>query len=399
MNKIFTIIVKTVFFLVLTLLITAVADVFFRQYEKNFYIKAVDKEAPVINLKQYGFNDHGLELSRSKGPDEFRILCIGDSYTSSTTKAEYTYSAVLEKELNSLDLGKRFRVVNLGIPGTSFPQYMAYFGFWSKILQFDAVVFNNYLGNDYTDLESTPYSHDRAVLDNIITGIGATLPHDFSLRFMDYIYTNIQARQNYSPGTAQYKPSFQFPWNRYVQIMSRSARVFNPAELPKFHNALDWAHQFMNMVRQMQDSGIKVAVIASPPHIFFDNKLLLEIAALSRVKPDTFDPALPVFLLDQERKRAGVKDPIIDPSACLASHADMGEKLYYGTDTHWTVEGNKAVGDYLAAVLATRWFGLSTGSGILGCSTEAALRVPSEKGQAVIRNMLAKFSPVIVVNQ
>lgn len=216
---------------------------------------------------------------------------------------------------------------------------------------------------------------------------------------MDYIYTNIQARQNYSPGTAQYKPSFQFPWNRYVQIMSRSARVFNPAELPKFHNALDWAHQFMNMVRQMQDSGIKVTVIASPPHIFFDNKLLLEIAALSRVKPDTFDPALPVFLLDQERKRAGVKDPIIDPSACLASHADMGEKLYYGTDTHWTVEGNKAVGDYLAAVLATRWFGLSTGSGILGCSTEAALRVPSEKGQAVIRNMLAKFSPVIVVNQ
>lgn len=399
MRKVLIIISKSILILASTLLIAAASDILFRQYEKKFLIKAVDKESSIINLKQYGFNDHNIDLSRSKPPDEFRILCIGDSYTSSTTKAEYAYSAVLEKELNSLSLGKRFRVVNLGIPGTSFPQYMGYYRFWSKLLQFDAVVFNNYLGNDYTDLEFTPYSPDRAVLDNILTGIGATLPREHSLRFMDYIYTNIQARQNSSPGTAQYKPSFQFPWKRYVQIMSRSARVFDPAELPKFHNAMDWTHQFMNMVRQMQDSGIKVAVVASPPHIFFDNNLLLEISALSRVTPDTFDPALPVFLLDQERKRAGVKDPIIDPSACLTSHANMGEKLYYGTDTHWTVEGNKAVGDYLAAVLATRWFGLSTGSDVLGCNSEAALRVPSEKGQAVIRNLLAKYRPAIAENQ
>jgi lysophospholipase L1-like esterase len=399
MNKIFTFIVNTAIILVITVLIAAVADVCFRQYEKKFYIKAVDKEVPVINLQQYGFNDHGLDLSRSNDSGEFRILCIGDSYTTATTKAEYSYSAVLEKELNGLGLRKHFRVINLGIPGTSFPQYMAYFGFWSKLIDFDAVVFNNYLGNDYTDVESTPYSPDRAVIDNLLTGVGTTLPHEHSLRFMDYIFAIKEAKKYSCPGTAQYKPSFQFPRKRYVQIMSQSARVFNPAELPKFHNALDWAHHFMNLVRQMQDSGIKVAVIASPPHIFFDNNLLLEVAEISHVKPDTFDPALPVFLLDQERKRAGVKDPIIDPSACLASHAGMGEKLYYGTDTHWTVEGNKAVGDYLAAVLATRWFGLSTGSDTLGCGTETALRIPSEKGQAAIRDALAKFSPAIAENQ
>lgn len=399
MNKLFSILVKTTVIVVLTALLAAAADLCFKQYEKHVYIKTVDKESPVINLEQYGYNDHGIDVSRSKGQDEFRILCIGDSYTTATTKAEYTYSAVLEKRLNGLGLGKHFRVVNLGVPGTSFPQYMAHYGFWSKLLEFDAVVFNTYLGNDYTGLEFEPYSPDRAVADNIYTGLGVDLPHDHPLRFLDYIFTFMEARKNACPGTDQYRASFQFDRDQYIQMMSRSALVFDPAELPKFQNALDWTHHFMNLVKQMQDSGIKVAVIASPPHIFFDNNLLLEVAEFSHVKPDAYDPALPVFLLDQERRRAGVMDPIIDPSACLASHAAMGEALYYGTDTHWTVEGNKAVGDYLAAVLAKRWFGSPPGPGAPGCSTEMALRVPSDKGLAVIRDVLAKSGPATAKTQ
>jgi hypothetical protein len=368
-------------------LIMTITDILFRTYEKKTFIKVVDRNARVFDLESYSFNDHGPPVTRDGEPGEFRILSIGDSYGQAVTKPQYTYSAVLEQDLNRLT-GKRVRVVNLGVGGVSFPEYMANYLFWSKILRFDAVVFNVYLGNNFTKVESNPYDPKQLQLQSFITGVGATLPHVFPFRFLDYAYGIYQARSNFTPANDYYNPSYQVPWDKYLINMVRTSRIFNPDELPGLANGIDWAGHFMAFIKQLEDSGVKVAVMTSPPHLFFNNRLLRETEALAGIKPDAIDPGLPLFLLNEFGRRDGVAGEILDPSPCLAFHAAKGEDLYYGTDTHWTVLGNKIVGDFLADTLAERWFGVTPNPPASDCPPGAKAQEAGARAKAAVLRML-----------
>ncbi len=56
----------------------------------------------------------------STGAGAFRIVCIGDSNTYGIgTPRDQTYPAQLERVLNQRSAGRRFEVVNLGVPGTN----------------------------------------------------------------------------------------------------------------------------------------------------------------------------------------------------------------------------------------------------------------------------------------
>jgi hypothetical protein len=390
MKKYTKALIATAAVLAAIILVLAVTDVFFRIYEKKAFIKEVDKNAPVYDLGALGFNDPGPPVSREGEPGEFRVLSIGDSYTAAITKPGYAFSAVLERELGRLGGGRRVRVVNLGVGGTSFPDYLADYLFWSKILRFDAVVFDICLANDFTDVEFKPFDPKRYQKDRFITGIGSTLPHMFPFRFLDYAYGILQAEHNLKPADAYYQPSYQVPWDRYVLSTVKVSRVFTPRELPSLANAFDWAGHFMAFVKQLEDSGIKVAVMASPPHLFFNERLLRETAAAAGVKPEAIDPALPLFLLNEYARRVGVAGEILDPAPCLAVHAAKGEDLYYGTDTHWTVRGNEIVGDFLADALARRWFGLNPGPHASDCPAGAKAREAGEPAKAAVLDMIAR---------
>ena len=57
---------------------------------------------------------------RTFSPGDIRIVCIGDSHTFGVgTSAPYSYPKQLEKILNSNNPGKKFSVLNLGVPGSS----------------------------------------------------------------------------------------------------------------------------------------------------------------------------------------------------------------------------------------------------------------------------------------
>ncbi|MBF0481578.1 MAG: SGNH/GDSL hydrolase family protein [Desulfovibrionaceae bacterium] len=367
------------------------ADIIFRIYERIDCITDVDKNAPVFDLPSYDFNDHGPALARDEEPGEFRILSIGDSFTAAVTKPQYTFSAVLERDLNRLGTGKRVRVVNLGVLGVSFPEYMANYVFWSKLLRFDAVVFNICLENDFSDVEKTPYDPKLVQLDTFRSGVGVTLPHRYPLRFLDYIYGKIKASSHAKPANEYYRQTFQVPWDQYVSLMAGFGLIFNPEKLPKFVNGLTWAGHFMEFIKQLEDSGIKVAVMASPPHTYYNEQLLREMTARMGVEPEALDPALPFHIVKTLAGRHGVAGEIIDPDPCLALHAGKGEDLYYGTDTHWNVQGNQVIGDFLADALAARWFGGAPKPPASDCPAGAKSLEAGAPAKAALQGMIEKL--------
>jgi lysophospholipase L1-like esterase len=66
-------------------------------------------------LNSMGFR--GPDVARTKPPGAYRIVGVGDSFAFGTgVRADDTFLAVLERELNTADAGG-FEVINLGVPG------------------------------------------------------------------------------------------------------------------------------------------------------------------------------------------------------------------------------------------------------------------------------------------
>lgn len=55
--------------------------------------------------------------------------------------------------------------------------------------------------------------------------------------------------------------------------------------------------------------------------------------------------------------------PLLDLTPVFAAGIEEGRTLYFGTNTHWSVEGNELAGVALASLLAERWFGRSVPTG------------------------------------
>lgn len=69
-----------------------------------------------VRTNSLGLRDHEIELQ----PDSntFRILCLGDSLTfGNGVRSEDTYPKQLEQQLNGSLQGRRFEVINAGVPG------------------------------------------------------------------------------------------------------------------------------------------------------------------------------------------------------------------------------------------------------------------------------------------
>jgi lysophospholipase L1-like esterase len=97
------------------------AELFWRN-PKNFTTMAYGRE---VRTNRYGLRSPDFELK--KGPDEYRILMLGESTTfGAGVSGEETYSAVLEKLLNTPGASRRVRVINAGISAYSSFQSLLY---------------------------------------------------------------------------------------------------------------------------------------------------------------------------------------------------------------------------------------------------------------------------------
>lgn len=96
-----------------------------------------------------GLRDREFE---KKGEGVFRIVVLGDSFTFGwDVEADMSYPKQLERMLNDKITGKRFEVVNCGVPGYGTDQELKFFENISVFYEPDLVLIGFYIGNDITD--------------------------------------------------------------------------------------------------------------------------------------------------------------------------------------------------------------------------------------------------------
>lgn len=99
-----------------------------------------------------------------RGPDTFRILVLGDSFTFGYgANQEDAYPQVVEQVLGDLDTGWNYEVLNGGVPGYMVSQARAYYERYGVALQPDLVVVTVTINDvDLAAKDVTPFAVDAS---------------------------------------------------------------------------------------------------------------------------------------------------------------------------------------------------------------------------------------------
>lgn len=359
-------------------------DFVFRRYEKEHVYSYASMQADAYSLETMLLNDHGDRVTKKKPANEFRILAIGDSFTYSVTQPKYGFCAVLERRLNAMGLDRHVRVVNLGFPSISFPAYLERFYFWSQALDYDAVIFNVYLGNDFNDVRHTPY--DPAALRQQLAdlcrkgmayGPYTLVPHQFPFRFLDFIKAQVLFKLQSDKALRRllflpdldslgvmpdgldprYRSLLPLSPDQMASERRSSMKPFFQDTMFAYKYDLPWYELLLATAARLQAAGKPVLVMLSPPEVAVSPAIGRQAARDLDHDPAKADFALPGRITRELARRVGLpQHDIVDLTPCLAGTTPDGHGTYSGRDTHWSPEGNAWVGDLMAGVLAARWF-------------------------------------------
>jgi hypothetical protein len=377
-------------------------DWVFIKYEKN-YLLSSSKDIQVLENKTFDLASLSFKeqsVSTSKSSNTIRILSIGDSFAYAAVPPPYTYSDVLESLLNQNSSGHNFEVINFGIPGISFPEYIAQFKFWSSKLDFDGVIFNVYTGNDLTDMEWVPYSkreENRFKSGEFFVGRGSWMPRVYPFRFLDYAkayYSMYMPRvQNLLSSDSQsikiasmttllpthYFISGNEPPAFYIKAMRRASHSYRINSIDKVKNGYLWLLAMMDLAQQSIDSGKFALILNSPSNLAFSKIIQKRVSELEEISEDSLNPHLPGIITTSLAELFQFKGGIIDPLACLAKNADTGKEIYFSnfSDTHWTREGNEIIARILADYVSNNWLKIKQSTNFSDCSVADIM--PSKK--------------------
>lgn len=353
-------------------------DVLFRQYERDHLLSYVSMRAGTYAPATLLYNDHGERITRKKTPGEFRILAFGDSYTYAITDPGHSFCSVLERRLSRL-LGRKVRVVNLGYPGVSFPEYVNNIFFWTQALEYDAILSNVFIGNDFEDVRHIPYDPEtiEAGLQSLCRrglayGPNTLVPALYAFRFLDYIKANVLNEVLRSPMLSRVcsiaDPTGEFPNPPGYRTMLKlsqeridakhrvNMQPYNRRLLFRQDNALPWYRLHLAILSRFAAKGVPVLVMLSPPPCVLSPEISTRTRAAMGLGPGDIDLSLPRRLTLELARRVGLPaGDVLDLTPCLAERTPSGETTYV-PDTHWSIAGNAWVGDLLADELARRWF-------------------------------------------
>ena len=362
-----------------------IVDFVFKKYEKEYVYTYAPRDAASYSLEKMLLNDAHDLVHKRKPAGEYRILVFGDSYTYAVTQPEYGFCAVLEKKLNAMGLGRTFRVVNLGFPSISFPQYLERFAFWSQALDYDAVIFNVYFGNDFNDVRNTPYdpaAFSKQLADICRHGMAygpyTLVPHQYPFRFLDFIKAQVLFKLQsdkelrkllFLPDLdalgvlpdgvdPRYRSLLPLTPAQMASEMRSSMKPFYKDTMFAYKNDLPWYQLFLATVAKVASQGKPVLVMLSPPECAVSSAVGDKAARDLGEDPAKADFALPGRVTNTLARQVGLPlDDLYDLTPYLAGTTPEGKRTYTGRDTHWSPEGNAWVADLLARRLAAQWFG------------------------------------------
>jgi hypothetical protein len=401
-----------------------IVDFAFKRYETRHLYHYASKDDASYATENFLYNDLEQQLPKKKPAGQFRVLVFGDSYTYAVTQPPHSFCAELERRLAAVVPGGDVRVINLGFPSISFPEYLEMFAFWSQALEYDAVIFNVYLGNDFNDVRETPYDA-RALGERLAAqcerglpfGQNTLIPHKYPFRFLDFIkakvldeiHSNPRWRHLFAvpelppgrpsapvatapaqatgqaPGPvttpaptpaaaaaaaeppldpADYRTLFPLTKAQMTSEMRSSLKPFVREDLLAYANNLPWYRLFLATAAREAARGVPVLVMLSPPLCAVAPAVRDQAARDLGVPPQAVDLSLPRRLTLELARQVGLpEDAVLDLTPCLAEKTPSGRSTYTGIETHWSVAGNAWVGDLLAGVLAARWFHMAPDAG------------------------------------
>ena len=359
---------RSLVLLVSTFVAVVLGEGLFRAYEAKFLSGELKVTDQIVDLAGMNFNDS--QVPRRLGPDEFRILSFGDSFAQTTVKYPFSYHALTGDGLNSLDVGKRVRVVNLGEPAISFYQYLDRHEFWSELIEHDAVLFNVYLGNDIFEI-ALGHVADQEGLNrilgpmerNIQTGLPQMkVPRRYGLRMVDYAAAIYKIRSGgIQPIKAEAGEKYSIAaWNLSEDAYYGSALSqldnFDVGRLSGLRRGYEAMILFLRRVSEIRAGDKQVAVFLSPSETQASPTLRQELARRFDVDLKRLDFGLSAYLIGEALRHIDPEIPLLDLREAFARGEESGADLYLGTNTHWSADGDVLTGKCLVDFLARSWF-------------------------------------------
>ena len=178
-----------------------------KQFYQDFVYPERDTHSETVNKQGFRVESEGIIYSQDKG-DNFRIICLGDSFTLGYGVADNkTYPVFLEKYLKN-NFQKMVQVINVGHAGSTMPGQLDFYKETCLQLEHDLVVLLFSLG-DVNDLareilfkypERRKEGYDLCILDRylmnkskVYTLIAHTLLNHRENAVVKYHDNNIEA--------------------------------------------------------------------------------------------------------------------------------------------------------------------------------------------------------------
>jgi hypothetical protein len=373
----------------------ALTEVAFRLYERYVLTSRLPPPGPegVLDLSRLGYSNGPVSVT--KPADEARILSLGDSFAYGIVTEAHNYNRVLERRL-AAGTGRPFSIVNLGRPSTSFPDYQRELELWSRVLPHEAVILDIYAGNDFVEAAAMP-PYVAGELEGSLAvafSTGVQVPRRYPLRIMDHAYALYLSWATRGEPAAGYRATTRMSWDRYVQVMAGAAHVYQRSAPGRDWRELgpSYVHlrDLLARLEVERAAGAATLVFVSPPHLAVSERVRRAVAERTGVPEAALDFSLPGRLVRAVAEIAGYRGAVYDLLPCLHQHAEKGMELYRGTDTHWSVEGNRVVGDFLADLLGREWPRARAAQRASPCDPEVALAPRDEEVHAFMADRVAR---------
>lgn len=361
---------KTCFYALLILLVIiscfAFAEVALRIYSKSSSatIFSSDKlirsrgkpHARVLGhkLNSKGFMD--VEYPYKKPEGTYRIVAIGDSFAFGTVPYPENFLTILEEKMNAT--GKRFEIVNMGIPGTEPPEYLRLLKQEGLSYNPDMVMVFFFIGNDiilFLEKNMTPKE-----------------PKIYTARLIKYSYTVL--RNMYiasdSPDSLDREAVYRNRERHLILKLTNSEKYLSMFDQEAMPNAkwVDMARvnrqiskafssnfeKLVNIKEVCDENGVQLLIVLVPEDVQVHNDLMLYLMVYyqrqgeveGKNKQHIVDFEIPNELLSINLKARNIQ--YIDLLRPFRSYHDTTKKrLYIENNDHWNKEGNRHAADIL----------------------------------------------------
>jgi lysophospholipase L1-like esterase len=298
----------------------------------------------------FGFRtDHPYELT-TDGP---RVLFLGDSYTEgSGSSKECNYPDVAERVLGTR-LGRDVEVMNAGVSGYGPKEALTLFRELKRMgYDFDAVVYNVFVENDFTD--NLPGTKRQ-----VIAGISFRFPESTFLRTFHPFNTRLVRWALFASALIRFERSADAPEPPGIGPCDLAARPlgevspFLEGTVKKGLSCVrrattsrrameETARTITAMQREADGVGVPFVVVIFPDRVLADRELRerLDLDA-DRLAPSR---ALRAFLRDELRGMT-----VFDTTDLLSDRIGM----YRLNDTHLSDAGNVLVGEWVGERLSS----------------------------------------------